>query len=47
MVLTTTSTCRDCARAARCSKMSSAFAGFGKYILRRMTAYHRPTEPLF
>ena len=44
MVLTTTSTCRDCARAARCSKMSSAF---GKYILRRRTAYHRPTEALF
>jgi hypothetical protein len=44
MVLTTTSACRDCGRAARCSKMSSAF---GKYILRRRTAYHRPAEPLF
>ena len=44
MVLTTTSACRDCGRAARCSKMSSAF---GKYILRRRTAYYRPTEPLF
>ena len=44
IALTTTSACRDCGRAARCSKMSSAF---GKYILRRRTAYHRPTEPLF
>ena len=44
MVLTTTSACSNCGRAARCSKMSSAF---GKYILSRRTAYHRPTEPLF
>ncbi len=44
MMLTTTSNCRNCRRAARCSKLSSAF---GKYILHRREAYRRPTEPLF
>ena len=36
--------CTDCAKARRCSKMSSAF---GAHVLHRRNAYGRPSEPLF
>jgi len=44
MLLATTHVCRNCGRAKRCSKMSSAFS---QYIVSRRKAFQRPTEPLF
>ena len=44
MMLTTTHSHRRLDRAARCSKLTSAY---GTYIRRRRTAFHRPTAPLF
>ena len=43
-MLATTGACKQCHRARRCAKMSSAF---GHYIVERRSAYARPTEPLF
>ena len=43
-LLSTTDVCDDCAKARRCSKMSSAF---GRHILDRRQAYHRASLPLF
>lgn len=43
-LLSTTDVCDDCAKARRCSKMSSAF---GRHILDRRRAYRRASLPLF
>jgi hypothetical protein len=43
-MLATTIRCKQCARARRCAKLSSAF---GHYIVERRKAFHRPVEPLF
>jgi len=44
LLLTTTSLCDDCAKARRCSKMSSAF---GMDLLNTRVAYRRTSRPLF
>ena len=44
LLLTTTSLCDDCAKARRCSKMSSAF---GMDLLNTRVAYRRTSQPLF
>ena len=43
-LLSTTDACDDCAKARRCSKMSSAY---GRHIIDRRRAYRRASLPLF
>ena len=43
-MLATTIRCKQCHRARRCAKLSSAF---GQYIVERRKAFYRPVEPLF
>ena len=43
-MLATTIRCKQCHRARRCAKLSSAF---GHFIVDRRKAFHRPVDALF